>query len=157
MERNKRVKKRLIPTICAASAHLFLRGGPPRTAPGASPAAHQKPHSPNGGHSQDHNPGAWNKSKQRIPRFFHCRRNRLKPAGTSIVAIPHGYINFTDTEAKCRFLKRLTYKGTLQQVYIRVYRLEIQSVMLVFRPSFLNCCPCNLLSGSSPPLHPLPF
>jgi hypothetical protein len=46
----------LIPTICANCAHLFLRGGPPRTAPGASPAPHQKPHPPNGGHSQDHNP-----------------------------------------------------------------------------------------------------
>jgi hypothetical protein len=30
--------------------------------------------------------------------------------------------------AKCRHLKWLTFKGTLRQVFIRVYRLEIQSV-----------------------------
>ncbi len=30
---------------------------------------------------------------------------------------------------------------------------EVQSVTLVFRPSFVNCCPSNLLSGSRlPPL-----
>jgi hypothetical protein len=29
-------------------------------------------------------------------------------------------------------LKKLTCKGTLRQVFVRVYRLEIQSVMLVF-------------------------
>ncbi len=37
-----------------------------------------------------------------------------------------------------------------------VYRLEIKAVMLVFRPSFVNCCPSNLFSGSTipPPLLP---
>ncbi len=53
-------------------------------------------------------------------------------------------INYIDTKAKCRQLKILTCKGTLRQVFIRVYRLEIQSVMLVFS----TCC---LLSGSLPP------
>ena len=33
--------------------------------------------------------------------------------------------------AKCRHLKILTCTGTLRQVIIRVYRLEIQSIMLV--------------------------
>ncbi len=32
-------------------------------------------------------------------------------------------------------------------VVIRVYRLEIQSVMLVFSTGFVNYCPSNLLSG----------
>jgi hypothetical protein len=41
-------------------------------------------------------------------------------------------IIYIDTKAKSRHLKKLTCKGTLQQVLIRVYRLEIQSVMLVF-------------------------
>ncbi len=60
----------------------------------------------------------------------------------------HGLINYRDTKAKCRHLKILTCKGTLRQVFIRVYRLEIQSVMLVFS----TCCPSSLLSGSlSPP------
>ncbi len=54
--------------------------------------------------------------------------------------------------------KKLTWKGTLRQVFIRVYRLEIQPVMVVwyFRPSFVNYCPSNLLSGSPPPPPP-PF
>ncbi len=40
------------------------------------------------------------------------------------------------------------------RVINRVYRLEIQSVLLVFyyfRPSFVNHCPFRLLSGSPPP------
>ncbi len=37
--------------------------------------------------------------------------------------------------------KKLTTKGTLRQVFITVYRLEIQTVMRVFRPSFVHCCP----------------
>jgi hypothetical protein len=40
-------------------------------------------------------------------------------------------------------------------VCIRVYRLEIQSVNLVFSPSFVNCCSSNLLFGSPPPTPPL--
>ncbi len=43
----------------------------------------------------------------------------------------HGRDNNIDTKAKGH-LKKLTCKGTLRQVYNRVYRLEIQSVMLVF-------------------------
>ncbi len=50
-----------------------------------------------------------------------------------------------DTTAKCRHLKKLTCKGTLRQVFIRGYRLVIQSVMY-FQPSFVNCCPSNLFS-----------
>ncbi len=41
-------------------------------------------------------------------------------------------------------------------LYIRVYRLEIQSVMLVFRPSFVNCCLLTfcLIQLSPPPSLP---
>jgi hypothetical protein len=53
----------------------------------------------------------------------------------------------------------LTCKGTLRLVFIRVYRPDIQSVMLVFFSTqiceLLQCCTSNLLSGSiltSPPL-----
>jgi hypothetical protein len=56
-----------------------------------------------------------------------------------------------DTKAKCRYVKKLTCKGTLRQVIIRVFRLEIQSVMFVFRPSFMNYRPSNPLSGSTLP------
>ncbi len=44
----------------------------------------------------------------------------------------HGLFKKKDTKAKWRHLKKFTCKGTLQQVFVRVYRLEIQSVMLVF-------------------------
>ena len=36
-------------------------------------------------------------------------------------------------------------------VFHRVYRLEIQSVMLVFLTGFVNYCHSNLLLVSSPP------
>jgi hypothetical protein len=47
---------------------------------------------------------------------------------------PHarGIINYIDTEAKCHLSKKLTSKGTLRQVFITVYRLQIQTVILVF-------------------------
>ncbi len=66
----------------------------------------------------------------------------------------HGLIHYIDTKAKCRHLKKLIWKGTLRQVFIRVFRLEIKSVMLVFSPQL-----CQLLL-LSPPLwfnSPPPF
>jgi hypothetical protein len=41
-------------------------------------------------------------------------------------------------------------------VFDRVYRLEIQSVMLVLLTSLVNWRPSNLLSGSPTPPTPLP-
>jgi hypothetical protein len=58
------------------------------------------------------------------PFFLQPQRQCLAPT--------HGLIICIDTKAKFRHLKKLTYTGTLWQVFIRVYRLEIQSVMLVF-------------------------
>jgi hypothetical protein len=43
--------------------------------------------------------------------------------------INHGLINYMDTKAKCRHLKKWTRKWTSRQELIRVYRLEIQSVI----------------------------
>ncbi len=45
-------------------------------------------------------------------------------------------------QSKMSSSKKLTCKGTLRQAFIRVYRLEIQSVMLVFSSysSFVYCC-----------------
>jgi hypothetical protein len=51
--------------------------------------------------------------------------------------------------------KKIIWKGILRYVFIRVDRLEIHSVMLVFLTSFLNCWPTNVLSGwtlLTPPL-----
>ncbi len=52
----------------------------------------------------------------------------------------HGLINIIDTKAKFRHLKKLTCEGTLRQVFIRFYRLEIQSVMLhgIFDPAYVG-------------------
>jgi hypothetical protein len=49
--------------------------------------------------------------------------------------------------------KKMTCKGTLRQVFIRVYRLDLQSIMLVFSTSFVNYvyCPSDLLYGSPHP------
>jgi hypothetical protein len=55
--------------------------------------------------------------------------------------LDHGLVNYIDTEAKCCHLKKLTYKGTLLQVFFRVYRLEIQSVMLVFPTQLCELLP----------------
>jgi hypothetical protein len=49
-----------------------------------------------------------------------------------LLGLNQGLINYKETKAKCRHLKKFTCKGTLRQVFIRVYRLEIQSVMLVY-------------------------
>ncbi len=43
-----------------------------------------------------------------------------------------GLIIYVDTKTKCRHLKKLTCKGSLRQVFIRVYRLEIQSVGIFY-------------------------
>jgi hypothetical protein len=84
--------------------------------------------------------------------IFFCYR--LAGHSASATAWNHGLFHFKDNNTKYRHLKKLTCKETLWQVFLRVYRLEIQSVMLVFRPSFVNYCPTNHLSGSPPP--PLP-
>ncbi len=63
----------------------------------------------------------------------------------------HGLINFIDTKAKC-LIKYCSCKGTLRQVFITVYRLEIQSVMLLFSTQLSELLP--LLSGSTLPSPP---
>ncbi len=40
-------------------------------------------------------------------------------------AVDHGLINYIETKAKGCHLKKITCKGTLRQVFIRVYRLEL--------------------------------
>ena len=64
-------------------------------------------------------------------------------AVTSFMIRPrHGLINYKDTRTKCRHLKKLTWKGTLRRVFIRVYRLDhIQSVRLVFSTQLCELLP----------------
>ncbi len=71
-----------------------------------------------------------------------------------ILTQDHGLFNNIDTKAKCRHLKKLTCKGTLRQVFIRVYRLEIHLDMLVFSTELCELLPLQFLSASNPP--PLP-
>jgi hypothetical protein len=62
----------------------------------------------------------------------------------------HGLINYIDTKAKCRHLKKFTC-GRCLSVFID--RRRYSQSCWNFRPSFVNCCPSNLLSGSTLP-HP---
>ncbi len=50
--------------------------------------------------------------------------------------------------------RKMTCEGTLRQVFIRVYRLEIQSVMLVLSTQICELCLSPLLPSST--LPPLP-
>ncbi len=71
----------------------------------------------------------------------------------SKLTLTDAYINYLTErhQNKMSSSKNFTCKGTLRQVFIRVYRLEIQSVMLVFSIQFCKLLPIYLLSGSSPP------
>jgi hypothetical protein len=69
------------------------------------------------------------------------------------VVLMHGQINYLQNKAKCRHLKKLTCEGTLWQVFIKVYRLETLSVMLVLSTQLSELLPLYpLFSGSSLPL-----
>ena len=64
-------------------------------------------------------------------------------------------MDYKDTKAKCRHMKILTCKGTLRQVFIKVYGLEIQSVMLVFSTQLCELLPLSpYLWFNSSPLPP---
>jgi hypothetical protein len=62
---------------------------------------------------------------------------------------------YVDIKEKCNFLKKLTCKkGTLREMFIRVYRLEIQSVLLVFSTQLCELLPLQpSLWFNSPPPH----
>jgi hypothetical protein len=69
-------------------------------------------------------------------------------------------IRLIEGNAKCRHLKELTCKGTLRQVFIRVYRLQIANFLFKFSyvgilPALGSVRPSPLLSGST--LPPLPY
>ncbi len=59
----------------------------------------------------------------------------------------HGIINYIDTKAKYRQQKNLLVKGLCGRCLQSLWRYS-QSCWY-FRPSFVNCCPSNLLCGSS--------
>ncbi len=66
----------------------------------------------------------------------------------SIRAYVHGLTNYIDTKTKCRHLKKLNFKGTQRHIFIRVYRLEIHLVMLVFSTQLCKLQPnSQILTG----------
>jgi hypothetical protein len=70
-------------------------------------------------------------SSAHITTFRIFQVLKIIPQGTT-----HGILNYIDTKTKCRHLKKLTCKGTLLQVFIRVNRLKIQSVFAgIFDPA----------------------
>ncbi len=70
--------------------------------------------------------------------------------GLVIYSVCHGLINNIETKAKCRHLQKLTCKG---QVFIRVHRLKMQSIMLVFSTQLCELLPLSpSLWFNSPPL-----
>ncbi len=108
----------------------------------------------------------------RICQNFHllscavCRGSQLCSADGIFMGMRkrHVLINYIDTEAKCRHLKKLTCKGNLRQLFIKMYRLEIQSVILVCSIQLCELLPLspslwfNYLPLSPPPFSsPSPF
>jgi len=73
-------------------------------------------------------------------------------------AADHGLINYIETKAKGCHLKKFTCKGTLRQCLSKFIGWSYISIICwYFWPSFVNCWPSNLLSGSTlPPLTPFP-
>ncbi len=67
----------------------------------------------------------------------------------------HWLINYIDTKAKCRQLKIWPANGLCGRCLsqFRDWRMRYKQSGLYFRPSFVNCCPSPLLSGSTLPLH----
>jgi hypothetical protein len=59
-----------------------------------------------------------------------------------------------EVNAKCRHLIKLTCKGTLRQVFIKVYRLEIVNFLRTFSHVGI---PTPALWSVLPPVAPLPF
>ena len=61
----------------------------------------------------------------------------------------HGLINYIDTEANCH-LKKFTCKGTFAAGLLSEFiDWRYSQSCWHFRPSFVNCCLSNLLSGST--------
>ncbi len=73
----------------------------------------------------------------------HRARQHVTEGYFSFAGLIHGLINHIGTKANCRHQKILTFKGTLRPVYIWVYSLEKQSVMLVFSPQLCKLLPLS--------------
>jgi hypothetical protein len=63
------------------------------------------------------------------------------PAESVTIGVTYRLINNIDTKPKCRHLKKFTCKETLWQIFIRVYKLDISSVMLVLLTQLCELLP----------------
>ncbi len=70
------------------------------------------------------------------------------------MGVNHELINNIGTKPKCRHLKKLTVKGLCGRCLSEFIDWRYCQSCWYFRPSFVNWCPSNLLSGST--LSPLP-
>ncbi len=70
--------------------------------------------------------------------------------------VHRGLTNYIDTKAKCRHLKKLTWRD-FAAGFNQSFRLEIPSVMLVLSTQLCELLPLSLLSGSTLPPPPVPF
>ncbi len=69
----------------------------------------------------------------------------------------HGLINYTDTKMKCRHLKKMSYKGTLRQVFLRVEQTgETVSHVGIFDQALWTVAPLtfSLVQLTPPPPFP---
>ncbi len=64
--------------------------------------------------------------------------------------------NNIDTKAKCRHLKNLPVKRLCGRCLSEFVVWRYSQSYWYFRPSFVNCCPSNILSVSTLPPYPLP-
>ncbi len=84
-----------------------------------------------------------------------CDVSFSKRSWVSRLIYYHGLINYRDTKTKCRHLKKLTVKVLCGRCLLEFVDWRYSQSCWYFRPSFVNYCPSNLLSGSlPPPLHP---
>jgi hypothetical protein len=63
----------------------------------------------------------------------------------------HGLIYYINNKAKCRHLKNLPIKGLCGRCLSEIIDWRYDQSYFYFRPSFVNCCPSPLLSGSTLP------
>ncbi len=75
---------------------------------------------------------------------------------TQAYDLDHGLLNYIDTKAKCRHLKNGPVKGVCSRCLSEFIDWRYSRSCWYFRPSFVNCCTYNLLSGSTLPPPPLP-
>ncbi len=69
--------------------------------------------------------------------------------------VHHGLTHYIDIKAKCHHLKKFTSKGISARCLSEFIDWRYSQSCWYFRPSFVNCFPSNLLSGST--LSPLPL